>query len=841
MAKNKEPFKSSAGGSGGISPDQKKKVTESDAKDLLKLGSVYTGKVVAVSPINTYTVALDSPSGQVVADALLASSIVSGMLGFHDSRVLAVGSLVAVAYGNPSFVFAAFPASPPDDTNGGNRSVAWGDPVSATGDAGRQASTNVAEDMVAGEFDFDNLFGVGIRFLTSLIAMKAGDRAKVECHLLNDMVRIVSQQFRHIHGVGEDLIFDHGRPTLERGYSAYRHELMGQLTESTPLFELNGDEIDKETVDRIKAAARHRYLEYMGFVGDFIHRFVCDPPATIVDLSQASSGRRAGKAWEHFGSDGSYILHSVADIRFERVTKIPVFHRKASHESPATTKARRYRELSREFVKAWDYDNTGNAYRIAYQLRLYARWLTRFQAYSRALQLDDDYDVTSEAISPDPDWNNKEDDRTETNKDLAYFEAYSSFSILRDGSQVLHDGYGSSAVFSNGNVQISASRHIDLEAAGDIRVVCSSFFLKARRHIELSASAGGIILHSYAFLRALCEKGSLYLRSDAKPPGDPNPSTPKANVEPPIPPEILEAAVLIESVDGRVALRADKQISITVDGQPEDPEDRAEDSCDIIMATAGSFRVRARKHIILGSVRDLIMSGRNLAQKFNRWYADVTELLWDKFYLNTKSGIMQIQRLDVGSLRAQLSIAARRYKGPLPPKDAKYTGGPHGTHISTFEKDIEWKEEGEKDVNAQLSLEFAPLAKRNPISPWEKGAVDAAWQFLGREDYYWDSREEKKGALIQTLTQQYIIRDQPHLWGSDENYDTWTWSGDRLQLSKRVGENKFGFGGEAKQFSEAAGDDLHKACPKSPAQLGHNSTASSWSTNNVNMRILKHL
>lgn len=857
-----EPFRASAGGSGGITPDQKKTATASEALSQLSIGTTYTGKIVEVSATNTYTVRLDSPAGANVSGVVLASAIVSGILGFQDSRVLGVGTPVGMAYGSPSFIFAVFPSAQPDKKNGANRSVAWGDPVNRTNDAGRFASTNVAEDLVASEFDFDNLFGVGIRFLTGLVAMKAGDRAKVECHLYNDMVRIVSQQFRHIHGLGEDLIFDHGRPTMERGYTSYRHELMGKELETEPLFNLNGDEVDKKSLERVEKQARHRYLEYMGFVGDFIHRFVCDPPTTLVSLADGklgvafagaadptgASGRRAGKFWEHIGSDGSYMLHTCAEIRFERVTKIPVFHRKASHESNATTKARRYRELKRDFVKAWDYGSydAKNAYRTAYQLRLYARWLTRYQAFARALQLDSEYAMQSEQASPTPDWNNVEEDRRATNPDLAYYESYSSYSILRDGSQVIHDGYGSSAVFSNGNIQLSAARHIDLEAAGDVRVSCDSFFLKARRHIELSASAGGIIFHSFALLRMLCEKGSIHIRSDAKPPGALAPDGPKSLVTPPIQPVVLDSAILLESAEGKTAIRSFKQVSVTVDGTPADADGRDTDECDIILSTKGSIRGKAQKYIILGAAKDIITACRNWAVKVSKWYGDVGEIMWDKFYLRPKAGNIQIRRLEVQSMVAQGSILAP-YRGPVPLPNARYTGGQHGNHIGVRTRDIVWKDTSEKDVEAQASLEFAPDAKTKPVSPWEKDAEDAKWEFFSPTDYYWDKRDERKGALVQTLTQQYLEHDEPtHLWGgvplapNDSHYDIWSWSSDRLQISKRTGDNRVGFGGVAQQFKESAGQNLHQASPLSGADLGANSSASSWSTNSVFMRILKH-
>lgn len=839
------------GGRGGLSADQKKTATASEAKDILSVGTVYYGVVQEVSANGTYTVEINSPDTRLV-EVVLASPIMAGMLGFHDSRVLSVNTEVALVYGNPSFIFATFSNNAPDEKNGSSRSLTWGDAVSATPDAGLVSSSSDAEDKIPGEFDYDNLFGVGIRFLTSLIAMKAGDRAKVECHLLNDMVRIISSQFRHIHGLGDDLIFDYGRPTMERGYTSYRHELMGALQEGGSLFELNGDEIDKSTIDRVHAQARYRYLEYLGFAGDFIHRFVCDPPATLVSLCDRSkgasaiaqareSGRRAGKSWEHFGSDGSYILQSTAEIRFERVTAIPVFYRVESHESPSVTKARRYRELQHEFLKAWDYGSFDgkDAYRTAYQLRLYARWLSRYQAYARALQLDQEYEVPSEAESPTPDWCNAEKDRQTAAPNMGYYEAYSSYSILRDGSQILHCGYGASVVLSNGNVQISAPRHVEIEAAGDIRMYCGgSFFLKARRHIEMSASAGGILMHSFAFLRALCERGSVHLRSDAKTPDAATPDTPKAGVEPAIAPVVLDSAILLETPEGKMAIRSEKQISLTVEGNPDDADSRDEDTHDVVVSTKGSLRVRVRKYVIVAALRDIILSARHLTQKANKWYAEVGEILWGKIQMNPGAGSAQLRRVELESLSAQTSIACKRYRGPQPRPGAAYTGPQHGNHIGELSDDIVWKSEVNQE--AQVSLGYTAAARSRPISPWEKTAEDAKWEFLHRTDYYWDHREERRGALVQTLTQQFIAHDNPSFWGGSDHYTTWNWAADRLVVTKRIGDNKIGFGGEAEQFRENGGDNLHSTSDKSARQHGDNAARRSWTTNTVAMHVLKH-
>lgn len=840
------PFNGATGATGGLFSDPKKGAAASQALDSLQIGTVYVGRVDAGGKDNSYEVLLSAPAC-ALKGVRLASSIVSGVLGFHDSRTVARGTEVLLVYGNPSVIFAVIPGAPPDSKNGGDRTTTWGDAVGNKAETGTKGSTNIPEDMVTGEFDFDNLFGVGLRFLTSLISMKAGDRAKVECHLLNDMVRIVSQQFRHIHGVGEELIFDHGRPTAEFSYSSYRHELMGKLSESAKLFEMNGDQIDKATIDRVGDVARHRYLEYLGFVGDFVHRFVCDPPTTLVKLTDALSGRRAGKAWEHIGSDGSYVIQSTSEIRLERVTRIPVPHRYASHEDPKVTRERNYRELNKDFLKVWDYGSIADkdAYRTAYQLRQYSRWLTRFQAFSRMLQLDKEYDIGAELDYPEPDWNNDESDREATNPDLDYFEAYSCYSILRDGSQVIHDGYGSGAVFSNGNVQLSASRHLDIEAAGDIRISCSSLFLKVRRHIEVAASAGGIILQSAAFIRALCTRGSIHLRSDAKLPGDPQPAV-SADVTPPIEPVVLDAAILLETTAGRLAVRSEYQVSVAVEGEPEesdDSDDRAESRADIVLATNGSLRVRTKKYAIVGAAKDIITSSRNIATKADRWYGNISEVQWGKFAMMPNLGTMQARYIETLTLDAQFNISGP-LRGPIPMDSSpKINSKPHSNHITLRGDDvIAWKSDGEKNKEADDSLSYSVTAKTRPISPWELGAADANWEFLTSADYYWDTREEKTGALVQTLTQQYLELDKPTTWGQTEDqYETWTWGSDKLTSTVRIGANKVGFGGKALQYVATGGDNLHTGSGKLPAAFANYAKSRTWETRAVTMRLLKHL
>lgn len=830
MARDGQPGKDKK-----VAPSDEMAGPVKDGRGLLQVGSVYQGRIASLAKGGRYNVVVDTPRGNV-ADCFFLGGICSGLLGFKFSTILPVGTRVAIAYGRPSFIFAVGNADPPDAKNGGNRSALWGDAVNPSTSSGTEGDVSVAEDLVPGEFEIGNMFGVTMQFLTTLMAMKAGDRAKVEVHLLNDMVRLVSGQFRHVSGLGEELIFDHGRPSLERSWSTYRHEVLNKLKDREKLFETKGDEVDKQQIDRINSLGRSRFLEYVGFMGDFIHSFITDPPAALVDLATATSMDRAGKSWQHRGLDGTIITQSIAEIRSEVVTRIPVAVRKKNHEDPEITKARRYAELEKSYLKLWNYGKREdkNAYRTAYELREYARYLTRYQAFARALQLSDEFRVPTEAGSPVPSRTNLEEDRGIANADVEYEEVYSVISQLRDGSIIIHDGYGSSVTLSNGNVQISAARHLDLEAAGDIRLAAGgSFYVKAKRNIEMSASVGGMILHSFSVMKALCERGSVWLKTGAKA----SETDPKEDGAPA--PEILPHGIYLEATDSGIGIRANKELALASDATPTDKEDRNE-LTGITLSAKANIHVQSGNFLVLASLRDIVMSAsKALVTHAARWYGKHSEISWGKIFMRPNAGKLSTVTLDAKRLRVTESIRSKK-QGPITDPDAS-TGGvaSHFNHVQILEKPEELVFEEGEDEKTLASLDYAAVEALVDVSTWKSTQDGPRWQFFANNEYHWDSREEQKGALVQTLTQQHIVRDSPDYWGDGSTpYDTWNWKSDKIVSLPRTGDNKQGFGGTAKQYQAPTGQNLHVASSTPAASFG--SPTRTWTATDVtSFKILK--
>jgi hypothetical protein len=824
-------------------------------------GALYTATVRAREIDGTYHVTTEDPR-QEISGVRLALPVLGGLFGLQLRCNLPPLTRVKIAYGAPTFITQVLPEHSVDWLNARGRSLLWGPATDAAEGVTGNVVSDHAEDMIEGEVEISNMFGIALEFLTTLIRMKASDRAVVECHLINDMVRVISAQYRHISGLGEDLIYDHGRPTMERSWSSYRHEVLGIEKEKEPFAEMNGDEVDRTKLEerRVTGLGRMRFKEFLGFAGDFIHSFVSDPPRAIVSLGASTAKSGAGKNWIHRNSDGSLIIQSVADIRIERTTRIPVPVRIAHHEDPAITKAREYDKLTAAFLKlpsAIQPVDEKDMYQAAYHIRSYSRWLSRYHAFARMLQQDTEYAIPSEAASPTPDWRNLESDRDEANgranytpggtgedpeQKVLYYDAYACFTIMRDGSIVTHDGYGSSVVMSNGNVQISAAKHIDIEAAGDIRMVAGgSIYMKARRCIEISATFGGLILHSYAWLKMLCEKGTLWLRSNAVTDKDGDAPEP-ASLGMPVPEvagrvqgEKHGFAILSEAAAGRSAYRSELGMAVVVDG-----------SDGLVVSTNGALDLRGKTGADLRSSSTVRVAGGNqVVIATPTLLASSSEVIVGSSPISPdlvlRNGLVWCENLQADDIKGSRITGPKRGPIiPIPDSQPTLQLKNHLNHIDAFVDDTPPATPAGASVSQRILLaEAAALSSAAPDLAWTSSAGGPLWGFPSRDEYVWNNREKTAAGVPETLTQQYLRLDAdmgpPDRWGGP-GYADW-----RLRLpvtGTRIRESG-GFGyHEILYRASDTGENLH--VPSSSAASSFNDVNIEWRpTTNAVMKTLK--
>lgn len=776
----------------------------------LDAGRTYTGVITETyHGDNLYTVKVDKLNSTVTCQ--WAVGIFAPLVGIRSNYLPPVGTRVVVlkSSDDPSWIISCVPNEIYDSQNGSSRTMTGEDVSAKPYEAkfkGLGLSTAKANDMLEGEFELTNTFGVAIQLLTTLITMKASDRAKVEAFVLNDMVRIVSDTFKHFTCFGDLQIYNDGRLNCKWDGTSYEHEAWGILEPGDQKVEVDRRKVafENTTEANFMDTGRWRFSHFVGFLGNFIHTFITDPTTTLSSI--AEDALRSGKARVHINNDGSILMQSVADIALERVCRIVMPVEKKRPDDPEGVKADEFNQLDQSYLKIWDFgQNMKNAHHSAYQLRQYARWLSCFHSYARFLQLDKEWSIPKETDLPTPSWFNKEQDVEDANGGkVDYYDAYATIRIMRDGSIVIWDAAGSAISMVKGNLQLSSSRHIEMDAAGDIRISAGqNIYIKARRNIEISAIVGGLVLKARTWWKALCEWGTVWIKSDAVDPENeavPTPENPAQDPEP----EVHGAAIFLDASAGKTLVQSERSASISVVGSSS--------SSDI---TNTAYSV-----LLQSTFQDVrAVAGRNVISK-------VTGLKESKIILDASVGeavvidsmkcLVKAQKLfDInnalslkGSILHTAQIRGNKgaFKDLTGPGRQGYNTGPnyssHLGHVGEYKEDIDPVELG-GDTAARDAYDSKKVIEVNSHIAAEK-PKGPSWKFEAPYTPLYYSNGDIEEAF-QPLAQQQLA-----LINDTANYGEWAWNtANRLKAANRTSSSSLPFpGADAKEKIAEGGANL---------------------------------
>lgn len=808
--------------------------TAQSARAQLQYGSTYEGTVVSMG-INAgvFGVKLDTP--ETVLNCLYAPFILSAMLGLKCKCILPLGTRVEVVYGTMPAITGCLTYS---DGNPGTRdkhTVAMAQGLRAGLSTFQQTNTALPNfngvdypgDLLPGELDLTNIFQTGIQLLMNIAKVQAGDHAKVECHLLTDMVRIISKVFRHHSSFGDHEVFDDGRLNDVMHGTSNPWEAWGILNPTDQKLKNDNTGVDFSSVDAINATGRWRFSRYLGFLGNFIHIFVTDPTAVLGTIG--STVVRSGKFNAHVDMDGSLCVSSVADIVFERVVRIPVPIQCKRMEDPTGTVVTDFEKLDQRFLKLWNYpQNPLNLFETSYQLREYARYLTQFQAYSRFLQTQakgGDYKVPSEQDTPAPDWTGANPDTSKANTALPYkfLDTYSTMRVTRDGSIIHWDGYGSATVHSHGDVEVSATRNLRFQAAGDISMVAGqNIYLNARRNTEITSISGGLKIKARAFMQLLCEWGTLWIKSDAQDPSDPNfqAPTPDNQTEDP---EVIynDAAVLIESSKGRTTLDSSRTLLLSTRGQP-DPNDQGNadgiSASVVVQSEHQHVKLRSGESVFLQALNGLI--GLKSVHSFiveatGAWFNMQGDFRLGNALSLGISGVIKCNQLYSNVIASIGAIFGPKIPGPSPSGSGAEGGvQDHFNHILKLPDDTSAYNPVPDAPEDSVLNDTASLnqLKSQPETLFpEKGEL--TFKFDAFTDYVPDPF-----IFMESHAQQYLRLDLPGVW--TQQYDVASAGAITLKSAPRVDNTTAPFPGvRAQQRQHTGGDNLRVPSSKSGTDL----------------------
>jgi hypothetical protein len=718
-------------------PNKTPKVTaasENKADSVLETGKCYTGVLHSVNVETGHcNVRLNQPPQHLENCYWAAGAIFSPLLGFKLKMVPAIGTKVMVLYGNPSFVIQMLPSEQGDSLAGAHKTTTGATTRKDSGVYGNGCTSHSVTEanVLEGEFDLSNAFGVGLLFLNNVMTMKAGDRAKIETHLLRDMVRIVSETFEHVSPLGIKEIYNDGFPNEEESLSSYEFEVHNRENKDTPKAAVSGNKVDFTAENDYVSQFKHRYRKYKGWLGDFLHTFITDP-------AQSASAVLSGKASIKVGNDGSIMCRSVSSISFERRCRIVVPKRLEHHDSPDGNKSDETEELPEEPLVEWDPKNPHHA---AYQLREYACYLANFKELARFRQMNKDFEVPKESDVPAPDPNNKEEDRKKANPSKRFINTYSCIRLMQDGSTIIHDGYGACYYSGRGVVQISSPYAVHIDTGGDFVVVANNTFIKSLNNTEITSVKGGITFKSRRFLNWLCEKGNIWFKSDAKD-TDSN------------------AGIILDAPHNRiVSISGGDNMVASTDGDV------------VVKADKGSVFVKAFKFLKLDSLGNLFVRAKTtVALMATNVYqlASNTVNIQNRMVVSRNSGV---KTRGTTEMSGSLKVAGAIY-GPPTIGQATILSPPHLNHIRVLEETLTSPFDSNVNTTSNSMLTTVPSIQPESIV---KGMV---WKFDAE-------RHPQDDSLYQYIlphSQDFI---ETHS-GSFTEFVEWKFSDDKLLEATRT-------------------------------------------------------
>jgi len=396
-------------------------------------------------------------------------------------------------------------------------------------------------DVVDGEHVISNEFGVLLGLYQQLANLKASELAQVQCHLLDDLVRIISHNFQHYTALGEYNIYHDGmRLMAEFGATHKPAESYGrpavEKDMQSPMFQKQGghtadDESDYYSIkedERVKAIERFKW--FLGGLGDFLHVFLVRPdPKEIrkLDPEYTPTTPDTGLWDAHVGTDGAFHLRSVKEIFIEKTNWIRVPLRKAAPDDPNGDDAEELKYDKKDaFEFKDDFKFKENPFNYALQLRDYVAYVNEKLGYQNFKKHEKDFYV-NDHITEENSLKDIGQVDQETSLNLKdYTLRTAGIYLMPNGGITIRDAWNSAIVMEGGNIYLQPAkdmvtqpmRNCIVKAGGNINMVC-------KKHLDLSSSEQGMRLKAEKALYCYSNKSGIILESNGETdtPGSPDP------------------------------------------------------------------------------------------------------------------------------------------------------------------------------------------------------------------------------------------------------------------------------------------------------------------------------
>ena len=363
-------------------------------------------------------------------------------------------------------------------------------------------NNNLPTDTIQGEKVISNEFGVMMGLFKLFSTLRASELSQVQCHFLDDLVRIISHNFQHYTALGELKVFHDGKGIhLEIGATHSPDESMGNTEESSITQIGKETDADYQRFYKLKdsqANMLERMKVFVGKLGDFINFLIIKPADVPRTLNGSTPSKPdTGLLQVRASLDGTLVIRSANGIYLEKTDWIRVPTRIRTPEDPEGDDGATI-NYSQKLDYGFDdtyvstdaaYNDTAFLYYL--QLRDYLAYINEEIGYKGFKDHPKDFHVNDD-IGKEADLNNNViyiDPLTGTK----FKKNKSWIALMKNGGISLADAWGSAINMEGGNIYIQPAKDLVIQPNRNlIAKVGQNINLAANKELDLSSTSGGL-------------------------------------------------------------------------------------------------------------------------------------------------------------------------------------------------------------------------------------------------------------------------------------------------------------------------------------------------------------
>lgn len=389
-------------------------------------------------------------------------------------------------------------------------------------------------DVVDGEYVVANEFGVLLGLYQQIANLKASELAQIQCHLLDDLVRLISHNFQHYSSIGEYNIYHDGKRLMaEFGATHKPAETYGRpetqsdspqggptftsvnkydKTDDPDYYKINDDE-------RIKAIERFKI--FLGSVGDFLHIFLTKPDdnaTRYLAADKPTTTPDTGLCDFHIGTDGGLHMRSVKEVFIEKSNWIRVPIRQAAPDDPQGDDAETLNyEEKKKFEFSKDFKFKGNPFNYGQQIRDYVAYVNEKLGYQNFKSHEKDFFVPDD-ISEEKTLDSIDKVDKETRLDLKDYKLKTAgIYLMPNGGITIRDAWNSAIIMEGGNISIQPAKDLFLQPLRSlVGKVGGHINLAAKKQLDLSTTEESVRIKSKKGQHFYSHESGIVIESEAE-------------------------------------------------------------------------------------------------------------------------------------------------------------------------------------------------------------------------------------------------------------------------------------------------------------------------------------